>query len=93
MIFTNNETQHINSPGRSRAIARSLVVSQNVFMSMYRDRSTLLLLSDVDHQCVNVVSLMLLLADLGRMSTARELNDDRYNAEDYRSAYGNNDAL
>ena len=29
--------------------------------------------------------------DLGRMNIARELIDDGYNAEDFRSAYGNPD--
>ena len=44
---------------------------------------------DVDHQCGFSVAVFIL--DLGRMNIARELIDDGYNAEKYRSAYGNCD--
>ena len=38
---------------------------------------------------INVVSPLLPFLDLGKMDIARELIDDGYNAEKYRSAYGN----
>ena len=36
MVIMKTDTQHINSPGRGRAMDRSLVVSQHFFVSTYR---------------------------------------------------------